>query len=128
VTGVYEDHGTVGGARQVGVEHARGDYVAFTDADCIPRKDWLENLVREFDDGIVGVGGGIRNIGKGLWEESIALALDTFLGSANSVQDRVLKGKRIVRSISGCNSMYRKMDILKVGGFDVHLSITRILN
>jgi len=123
VTITYEDYKTVGGARQVGVEHARGDYVAFTDADCIPRKDWLENLVREFDDGIVGVGGGIRNIGKGLWEESIALALDTFLGSANSVQDRVLEGKRIVKSISGCNSIYRKKDIMAVGGFDVRLSI-----
>jgi GT2 family glycosyltransferase len=123
VTITYEDYKTVGGARQVGVEHARGDYVAFTDADCIPRKDWLENLVREFDDGIVGVGGGIRNIGKGLWEESIALALDTFLGSANSVQDRVLEGKRVVKSISGCNSIYRKKDIIAVGGFDVRLSI-----
>lgn len=119
----YEDYKTVGGARQVGVEHARGDYVAFTDADCIPQKDWLENLVCEFDDGVVGVGGGIKNIGKGLWEESIALALDTFLGSANSVQDRVLKGKRIVKSISGCNSIYRKKDIVAVGGFDVRLSI-----
>lgn len=123
VTVVYEDYGTVGGARQVGVEHARGDYVAFTDADCIPRKDWLENLVCEFDDGIVGVGGGIKNVGNGLWEESIALALDTFLGSANSVQDRVLKEKQVVRSISGCNSIYRRKDIIAVGGFDVSLSI-----
>lgn len=120
---VFEDYGTVGGARQVGVEEAEGDYVAFTDADCIPQKDWLESLVREFGDGIVGVGGGIKNIGTGLWEESIALALDTFLGSANSVQDRVLPSKRIVRSISGCNSMYRKKDLVEVGGFDVKLSI-----
>ncbi|WP_067052371.1 glycosyltransferase [Methanofollis ethanolicus] len=120
---VFEDYGTVGGARQVGVEEAGGDYVAFTDADCIPQKDWLENLVREFEDGIAGVGGGIKNIGTGLWEESIALALDTFLGSANSVQDRVLPGKRVVRSISGCSSMYRKKDLVTVGGFDVKLSI-----
>ncbi len=119
----YEDYRTVGGARQIGVEHAQGDYVAFTDADCIPREDWLENLVREFDEGIVGVGGGIRNIGKGLWEESIALALDTFLGSANSVQDRVLKEKKFVKSISGCNSIYRKKDLVTIGGFDVRLSV-----
>lgn len=123
VTIMYEDYKTVGGARQVGVEHAQGDYVAFTDADCIPQMDWLENLVCEFDNGVVGVGGGIRNVGKGLWEESIALALDTFLGGANSVQDRVLEGKRIVKSISGCNSIYRKKDIVAVGGFDVRLSI-----
>ena len=123
VTVLYENHRTVGGARQVGVEHARGDYVAFTDADCIPRKNWLENLICEFDEGIVGVGGGVKNVGRGLWEESIALVLDTFLGSANSVQDRVLKEKRVVRSISGCNSIYRKRDIIAAGGFDIRLSI-----
>lgn len=120
---LYEDYGTVGGARQVGVENAEGDFIAFTDADCIPEKDWLENLIKEFDDGIVGVGGGTKNIGKGLWEKSIALALDSFLGSANSVQDRVFKEKRFVKSISGCNSMYRKEDLIKVGGFNVGLSI-----
>ena len=73
------------------VENASGDFVAFTDADCIPEKGWLENLVKEFDDGIVGVGGGIKNIGEGLWEKSINLASDTFLGSDNSLQRIVLK-------------------------------------
>ena len=120
---IYEDYGTVGGARQVGVENAEAEYIAFTDADCIPERNWLENLVMGFGDGIVGVGGGTRNIGKGLWENSIALALDSFLGSANSVQDRVFKEKQFVKSISGCNSMYRKEDLIKVGGFDVCLSI-----
>lgn len=122
---LYEDYGTVGGARQIGVENARGDFIAFTDADCIPEKDWLENLIKEFDNSnnIVGVGGGTKNIGECLWEKSIALALDSFLGSANSVQDRVFKEKRFVKSISGCNSMYRKEDLIKVEGFNVKLSI-----
>ena len=120
---VYEDYGTVGGARQVGALSAESEIIAFTDADCIPMKNWLENLVKEFDGGVVGVGGGIRNIGDGLWEKSIAFALDSFLGSANSVQDRVFKNKRFVKSISGCNSMYHKEDILKIGGFNVKLSI-----
>ncbi len=31
---VYEDYGTVGGARQVGVLSAEGEIVAFTDVDC----------------------------------------------------------------------------------------------
>jgi len=123
---IYEDYGTVGGARQVGLENAKGDYIAFTDADCIPEKNWLENLVKGFyenNENIVGVGGGTKNIGEGLWEKSIALALDSFLGSANSVQDRVLKDKRFVKSISGCNSIYRKEDLVKVGGFNVKLFI-----
>ena len=119
---LYEDYHTRAGACQIGVENAKGDYVAFTDADCIPERNWLENLVKEFDDGIVGVGGGIKNIGEGLWEKSINLISGTFLGSANSVQGRFFKDKRYVKSISGCNSMYHRNDIIKVGGFDVRLS------
>ena len=119
---LYEDYHTRAGACQIGVENAKGEYVAFTDADCIPEKDWLENLVKEFDEDIVGVGGGIKNIGEGLWEKSINLISGTFLGSANSVQGQLFTDKRYVKSISGCNSMYHKEDILKIGGFDVRLS------
>lgn len=115
---IFEDYGTVGGARQVGLEHARGSFIAFTDSDCVPDFKWLEILFNNFQDGIVGVGGGIKNIGTGIWEESIGLALDSFLGSANSIQDRVLKTKKYVHSISGCNSLYRTEDLLKVGGYN----------
>jgi len=120
----FDDYGTIGGARQIGLEKAKGQYVAFVDADCIPERDWLENLIKEFDNGIVGVGGRIRHAGKGLWEKSIILAMNTFFGSANSVQSRFFKNKRFVKSISGCNSMYRKEDLIKVGGFDPKLSVT----
>ncbi|MCZ7399989.1 MAG: glycosyltransferase [Candidatus Methanoperedens sp.] len=118
----YEIYHTRAGACQIGVENANGEFVAFTDADCIPQKDWLENLIKEFNPGIAGVGGSIKNIGENLWEKSINLAMETFLGSANSIQGRFFKDKRYVNSISGCNSMYRREDLLKVGGFDINLS------
>jgi glycosyltransferase involved in cell wall biosynthesis len=117
----YEEYRTRAGANQVGLEHAQGDFIAFTDADCIPKKDWLENLIIELREGIVGVGGGIINLGDGFWEKSVNLAFGTFLGSANSVQGRFFKEKRFVNSISGCNSIYRKKDLLFVKGFDVRL-------
>jgi glycosyltransferase involved in cell wall biosynthesis len=119
---LYEDYHSRAGACKVGVENARGDYIAFTDADCLPQSDWLENLIKEFNADIVGVGGGISNLGNGLWERSINLSMGTFLGSANSVQGRYFTNRRFVKSISGCNSIYRKVDILKVGGLDVSLS------
>ena len=118
----YEDYHTRAGACQIGVGNAEGEFVAFTDADCIPEKNWLEDVVKEFGEGVVGVGCGIKNMGEGLWEKSINLISGTFLGSANSVQGRFFKDKRYVNSISGCNSMYYKEDVLKVGGFDVGLS------
>jgi glycosyltransferase involved in cell wall biosynthesis len=117
----YEEYRTRAGANQIGLEHAQGDFIAFTDADCIPKNDWLENLIIELHEGIVGVGGGIINLGNGFWEKSVNLAFGTFLGSANSVQGRFFKEKRYVNSISGCNSIYRRKDLLFVKGFDVTL-------
>jgi len=43
---LYEDHHSRGGARQVGVEGSKGEYVAFTDASCIPNPNWLEACLR----------------------------------------------------------------------------------
>ena len=117
---VYEDYHTRGGARQVGIENSEGEYIAFTDASCIPDKDWLRNLVLEFHDDVVGVGGKTSLMNKGFWPHSIDLAFSTFIGSANSVQGRVFKDKRSVSSISGCNSMYLKQNIIDIGGFSIN--------
>jgi len=118
----HQDYGAAGAARQIGLESAEGEFVAFTDGDCIPDKEWLRCLITEFKETVVGVGGRIENIGKGLWIRSINLAFATFLGSGMSIQGRTFKNKRFVRTISGCNSMYRKDDLIKVGGFNPDLS------
>lgn len=48
-------------ARNLGVRQARGEIVAFTDADCVPQPQWLEQLVTAFfSDDIVGVVGAIQ--------------------------------------------------------------------
>lgn len=117
-----EDFGNRAGACQVGIENAQGEYVAFTDADCVPSTEWLGMLLKEFNPQIVGVGGGLRSVGDSLWEKSINLAFNTFLGSAQSLQGRLFGNSRFVDSISGSNSIYRKQDILKVGGFRTKLA------
>ena len=55
---VYDDYGVVRGVGQV--LRVCGNIVAFTDAGCIPANNWLENLVKEFDNDVGAKGGMIR--------------------------------------------------------------------
>jgi len=121
---LYEEYGTRSGACEVGVEAAQGEFVAFTDADCIPDPHWLERLAARFAPDISGVGGKIANEGDSFWQKAVDAALDTIVGSANSVQGRMFGAPRYVSSISGCNSMYRRADLLAVGGFRTDLVTT----
>lgn len=52
-----------GGARNAGIEAAKGDVIAFLDADAVPSPNWLERvkLAFEADPNVIGVGGRIIN-------------------------------------------------------------------
>lgn len=37
-------------ARSLGVRNSVGDIIAFIDSDCVPSKDWIESLVKDFQE------------------------------------------------------------------------------
>lgn len=45
-------------ARNVGIRTAKGSILAFTDADCRPRPDWLAQLIEPFNEPTVGITAG----------------------------------------------------------------------
>ena len=110
------------GACKLGIEQAQGDYVAFTDADCVPEKDWLKNFVDNLD-GVVGLAGNTKyELGTDIWVRSINLSLKSLLGSGDSIQYRSYPTKRKVKNPSGCNAIYLKQAVIDAGGFNVGLS------
>jgi len=119
---VREYYRTRAGACRIGVKLSKGEYVAFTDGDCLPDKKWLENLAAEFGPDVVGAGGCVDNCGEDFWVKVTNLAMNSFLGCGYSVQGRTFAENRVVSSISGCNSMYRKEAILEAGSFEPSLS------
>jgi cellulose synthase/poly-beta-1,6-N-acetylglucosamine synthase-like glycosyltransferase len=50
---VRQPHRGPSAARNLGAHQARGSILLFTDADCEPCPDWLENMVRPFEDPLV---------------------------------------------------------------------------
>lgn len=57
---LHEPRRGVSYGRNLGIEHSRGEILAFTDPDCVVSRDWLNELVNAFADPEVGiVAGGI---------------------------------------------------------------------
>lgn len=50
-----------GRARNLAVREARGELLAFTDADAVAEPDWLDELERALDESIDGVAGAVLN-------------------------------------------------------------------
>jgi GT2 family glycosyltransferase len=61
------------GARNRGVELARGSLIVFSDPDCVPDRDWLAHLVRASDRGRAIVVGAMDVIGHGRYVDTVHL-------------------------------------------------------
>jgi len=67
-----KNNGGPASARNMGVQLSNGDFVAFTDSDCLPDVNWLFNLMLGFNSPQVGgVGGVVRSVDDNLTGEYV---------------------------------------------------------
>jgi glycosyltransferase involved in cell wall biosynthesis len=105
-------------ARNRGLTAARGEFVAFTDSDCIPEPDWLEQGVEKMRDrrmAIVGAGRVILFVEEGATAEARPSRAALAYERAFSFDQR----RNAARGVCVTANMIASREaVLEVGGFD----------
>lgn len=111
-----ENHG-LSKARNIGLEAATGEIVAYIDDDARPDAHWLTYLAATFmRSAYVGVGGpNIAPPGDGLIADCVA--------NAPGGPIHVLLSDQEAEHIPGCNMAFRKSHLQAIGGFDPQFRI-----
>ncbi|MBS1868262.1 MAG: glycosyltransferase [Actinobacteria bacterium] len=99
-------------ARNVGMEAASGELVAYIDDDAYPDPQWLDYVALALRDGVhAGVGGPNLPIpSDGLVAECVA--------NAPGGPVHVLLSDTVAEHIPGCNMAFRRDRLMAIGGFD----------
>lgn len=117
---VLDLHNKPGDKRDHAAKKAKGDILAFIDADVAPRKDWLSNAQKVFrdHDEIVGLGGpGVLPKHTNKWEQIFDEVLQSWLGGGGYTYRFVPKEERYVDDYPSMNLLVKRPIFLKIGGF-----------
>jgi cellulose synthase/poly-beta-1,6-N-acetylglucosamine synthase-like glycosyltransferase len=111
VTLLDQSHEGPAAARNRGVAASSGEVVLFTDADCVPAPDWIDEMARPFQDqDVVGVKGAYRTRQRGVMPRFVQCEYE-------ERYERMAKLKQI-DFIDTYSAGYRRQIFLTEGGFD----------
>lgn len=107
---------TVAPGRNESFKIAKGEIIAFTDADCTVDKNWITASLKHFSDlKVAGVGGSnITPSEESDFGKAVGFVFSEKIFAAGSIHARNLSKMQEVRSLPGCNAIYRKEALKKV--------------
>lgn len=99
-------------ARNVGAQHAQGEVIAYTDADCVADEDWLRCLIQAMhDQGVSAIGGPNITPHSDGWSAHCVAA-------SPGNPSHVMFDDRHAEHIPGCNMAFQRGALESLGGFD----------
>ena len=100
-------------ARNLGAKEASGNIVVFTDSDCVPREDWLSEMIAPFEDAsVAGVQGTYETLNR---DKLVA----RYVGYEIAYRHEQMNMRKDIDFIGTVSAAYRKNLFWEAGGFDV---------
>ncbi len=113
VTVVRQSQSGPAAARNVGVQHAGGSFVAFIDDDCVAERGWLTALVSTLTEHPGAAAGGhvVNGLATNAWSEASQLLVGFLHGYYN-------REPGSARFLTSNNLAFPRTGLVDVGGFD----------
>jgi GT2 family glycosyltransferase len=106
-------------ARNLGLRHARGELVLFTDADCEPTPDWIEQMINPFyDKQVIGV--------KGVYLTRQRAVIARFVQLEYEDRYDYMARQTSIDFIDTYAAGYRRDVLLAHGGFDPSFPVASV--